>query len=281
MNAEPSPIAGREERETTPASIEAVIELRSVTKVFALESGGEALAVNNISLAIPRGEFVCVIGPSGHGKSTLLNLIAGFIEPTSGEILVNGRSVTGPGPDRGVVFQRDTLFLWKKVSDNIGFGLKARGVPKKERQEIIDRYLKIVGLEDFAGAWPRQLSGGMRRRVAIAAVFANEPDVLLMDEPFVSLDYVRRATLHNVLLDLWQGSGRTVFFITHDVDEALALGDRLLLIVHGEVVQSVSVPFERPRTPQILNSPQAAELRVEIQTRMHGEAFQAEGFSTS
>ena len=281
MNAEPSPIAGREERETTPASIEAVIELRSVTKVFALESGGEALAVNNISLAIPRGEFVCVIGPSGHGKSTLLNLIAGFIEPTSGEILVNGRSVTGPGPDRGVVFQRDTLFLWKKVSDNIGFGLKARGVPKKERQEIIDRYLKIVGLEDFAGAWPRQLSGGMRRRVAIAAVFANEPDVLLMDEPFVSLDYVRRATLHNVLLDLWQGSGRTVFFITHDVDEALALGDRLLLIVHGEVVQSVSVPFERPRSPQILNSPQAAELRVEIQTRMHGEAFQAEGFSTS
>ena len=241
------------------------IELRSVTKTFVLESGEELTAVRDASLTVARGEFVCVVGPSGHGKSTLLNLIAGFIEPSSGEIFVNGAPVEGPGPDRGVVFQRDTLFLWRRVAANISFGLEARGVPKQERKATVERYLKTVGLEDFAGAWPRQLSGGMRRRVAIAAVFANEPDVFLMDEPFVGLDYLRRAQLHRVLLDLWaEGGHRAVFMITHDVDEALALGDRILVVKDGRIVESVRVDLPRPRSTYMITGEEASAIRRSV-----------------
>ena len=251
------------EAETVPA-----IELRSIIKIFTLESGALVRGVEDVSLVVQRGEFVCLVGPSGQGKTTLLNLIAGFIEPSSGDVLVNGLPVRGPGADRGVVFQRDTLFTWRRVADNIGFGPEARGVPRREREEIVEKYLKIIELEDFARAWPKQLSGGMRRRVAIAAVFANEPDVLLMDEPFVGLDYVRRATLYKVLLDLWEGSGRTVFFITHDVDEALALADRVLVVVQGRIVYSAAVPFPRPRSAQVLNSAEASAIRVRILTEI-------------
>ena len=238
------------------------IDLRSVSKTFVLESGERVDAVRDASLTVARGEFVCIVGPSGHGKSTLLNLIAGFIKPSSGEILVNGKPVEGPGPDRGVVFQRDTLFLWRRVADNVSFGLEARGVPKDVRKATVERYLKTVGLEDFAGAWPRQLSGGMRRRVAIAAVFANEPDVFLMDEPFVGLDYLRRAQLHKVLLDLWaEGGHRAVFMITHDVDEALALGDRILVVKEGRIVENVEVALPRPRSTYMITSEEASIIR--------------------
>ncbi len=241
------------------------IDLKSVSKSFVLESGEELTAVRNASLSVARGEFVCVVGPSGHGKSTLLNLIAGFIKPSSGKILVNGKPVEGPGPDRGVVFQRDTLFLWRRVAANISFGLEARGVPKQERTATVKRYLKTVGLEDFAGAWPRQLSGGMRRRVAIAAVFANEPDVFLMDEPFVGLDYLRRAQLHKVLLELWaEGGHRAVFMITHDVDEALALGDRILVVKEGRIVESVRVDLPRPRSTYMITGEKASAIRRSV-----------------
>lgn len=238
------------------------IDLRSVSKTFVLESGERVVAVRDASLTVARGEFVCIVGPSGHGKSTLLNLIAGFIKPSSGEILVNGKPVEGPGPDRGVVFQRDTLFLWRRVAANVAFGLEARGVPKEVRKATVERYLKTVGLEEFAGAWPRQLSGGMRRRVAIAAVFANEPDVFLMDEPFVGLDYLRRAQLHKVLLDLWaEGGHRAVFMITHDVDEALALGDRILVVKEGRIVENVEVALPRPRSTYMITSEEASIIR--------------------
>ena len=239
-----------------------VIELRNVTKSFVLASGDRIDAVKDFTLNIHPGEFVCVIGPSGHGKSTVLNLMAGFEQPSSGEVLVNGKPVRGPGPDRGVVFQRDTLFLWRRVADNIEFGLRARGVPKEKRKPIVAEYLRTIGLEQFAGAWPKQLSGGMRRRVAIAAVLANEPDVLLMDEPFVGLDYLRRAQLHEVLLRLWAEAGhRAVYMITHDVDEALALADRVLVIREGRLVQSLKVPFARPRTTEMITSDAASGIR--------------------
>lgn len=248
----------------TTTAAPAAIELRGVTKSFRLESGEHVRAVDDLTLTVPAGEFVCVLGPSGHGKSTILNMIAGFSEPSDGEILSGGAPVRGPGPDRGVVFQRDTLFLWRRVVDNIAFGLRAKGVPKAERDAIAERYLRIIGMESHGRAWPKQLSGGMRRRVAIAAVFANEPEVLLMDEPFVGLDYARRATLHAVLLQLWERSRATVFFITHDVDEALALADRILVVVRGRVVMEERLTAARPRSVEDLGGAEAAELRTQI-----------------
>ena len=241
-----------------------VIELRGVTKIYRQESGEEVHGIRDVTMTITQGEFVCFLGPSGQGKTTLLNLIAGFVAPTRGDVLVNGKTVEGPGPDRGVVFQQDTLFLWKRVAENIGFGLRARGIPKKQRREIVANYLRLIDLERFGDAWPKELSGGMRRRVAIASVFANDPEVLLMDEPFVGLDYVRRAALHRVLLDLWEASRRTVFFITHDVDEALALGDRVVVIVDGRVVLDRPVPFGRPRSPATLETEDASIMRLAV-----------------
>jgi NitT/TauT family transport system ATP-binding protein len=170
--------------------------------------------------------------------------------------------VEGPGPDRGVVFQRDTLFQWKRVRDNIEFGLKARGVPVSERKQVVDELLATIGLTEFANAWPKQLSGGMRRRVAIAAVFANRPDVLLMDEPFVGLDYFMLRQMHDVLLDLWKTeSSRAIFMITHDIDEALTLADRIVLVKKGTIVLDVPVPLARPRSTDMITSGEANEIR--------------------
>lgn len=253
---------------------EPAIELRDVVMEFDHPSGQRHIAVDHVSMRIEPGEIVCLLGPSGHGKSTLLNLIAGFLQPTSGEVMSFGRQVSGPGPDRGVIFQRDTLFNWKRVSDNVQYGLKARGVPKAERVEIADRYLEIVGLKKFANAWPRQLSGGMRRRAAIAAVFANEPSVLLMDEPFVGLDYARRTGLYDVLIQLWKRARNTVFFVTHDVDEALALASRIFVIVGGKPVHEAYLSSERPRTSEDLFSDEANELRKIVLTRLE-EAMQS------
>ena len=261
--------AGAAETERrSPAASRPAIELKGVRKEFVLDDGTVVSALQGINLEVQEGELCCVLGPSGHGKSTTLNLIAGFDKPSSGSVTTFGQEVTGPGPDRGVVFQRDALFLWKRVRDNIGFGLKARGVPKEERRAIVDRYLELIGLEDRGNAWPKQLSGGMRRRVAIAAVFANEPKVLLMDEPFVGLDYARRADLHEVLLELWGRSNSTVFFVTHDLDEALALGDRIVVVLHGEVVFDVRLSMPRPRTVDALSSDEAIEIRREVLSRM-------------
>lgn len=240
------------------------IELRGVSKIFTLENGENVTALDDVDLEVTSGEFICVLGPSGHGKSTMLNVIAGLTEPSEGEVLTVGVPVTEPGPDRGVVFQRDTLFPWRSVADNIGFGPRARGVPKSERAEIVQRYLKVIGMEQYGDAWPKQLSGGMRRRAAIAAVFANEPGVLLMDEPFVGLDYVRRATLHQVLLDLWKRSQSTVFFITHDVDEALALADRIVIVLNGRVSFETRIALDRPRGVDDLSGPEINEIRREI-----------------
>lgn len=240
------------------------VQLVDVSKTYRIESGEQIDAVRGVNLEIPAGQFVCLLGPSGHGKSTLLNMVAGFMEPTSGSILADDEEVHGPSPDRGVVFQRDALFLWKRVEDNVAFGLRARHVPAQQRKETVERYLKVTGLEPFARAWPRQLSGGMRRRAAIAMVMANEPKLLLMDEPFVGLDHWRRADLHDVLLKLHEDSGCSVLFITHEIDEALTLGDRLLVMVEGQLTIDEMIDLPRPRTADEITSDRARELKRDI-----------------
>lgn len=246
------------------------IHLEQVSKNFRLESGKTVEAVRGVDLEIPKGDFVCLLGPSGHGKSTLLNMLAGFMKPTSGVLREFGKPITGPGPERGVVFQRDTLFLWKRVEANVEFGLKARGIPKETRKQTVQHYLELTGLESFAKAWPKQLSGGMRRRVAIAMVFANEPQVLLMDEPFVGLDIARRADLYAVLQRLHQESGCTVVFITHEIDEALTLGDRLLVMVRGQVALDEPIRLARPRGAAEITSPEAQALKAAVINAMTG-----------
>jgi NitT/TauT family transport system ATP-binding protein len=240
------------------------LELTDVTKVFRLESGQRVTAVDRLSLTIDQREFVCVVGPSGHGKSTLLNLIAGFIPPTAGRIMCHGQPVTGPGSDRGVVFQADTLFMWRRVAENIAYGLRARHVPRREREATVTRLLEVVGLTQFARAWPKQLSGGMRRRVALAAVFANEPDVLLMDEPFTGLDYVRRVALHQVLVDLWRSAGNTVFFVTHNLEEALTLANRIVVVIRGRVVEDFRLKPPPPRDPRALLAKEVNDVRFAV-----------------
>lgn len=262
----PSGLSGRSRSGlTTPAaSVTPALELEAVTKVFTLESGDRITAVDRLSLAIDPGEFVCVVGPSGHGKSTVVNLIAGFVAPTSGRVVCHGQRVTGPGPDRGVVFQTDTLFLWRRVAENVAYGLKARKVPKPEREATVARLLEVVGLTRFARAWPKQLSAGMRRRVAIAAVFANEPNVLLMDEPFSGLDYARRAALHAVLVDLWTSVGNTIFFVTHNLEEALALATRIVVLIRGRAVRDIRLGGTPPRDAEALRSEEINDVRLAV-----------------
>lgn len=240
------------------------LELVDVTKVFKLESGDRITAVDQLTLTIDRRELVCVVGPSGHGKSTVLNLIAGFIAPTSGRVLCHGQAVTRPGPDRGVVFQTDTLFMWRRVAENVAYGLRARHIPRPEREATVARMLEVVGLTRFARAWPKQLSGGMRRRLTLAAVFANEPEVLLMDEPFTGLDYARRAALHQVLIDLWTSASNTVFFVTHNLEEALTLASRIIVLIRGRSVYDLKLTGTPPRDAEVLRSQEINDVRLAV-----------------
>jgi NitT/TauT family transport system ATP-binding protein len=236
------------------------VNVTGLTVRFTTETG-VTNALNHVELDIPSGEFVVLIGPSGCGKSTLLNALAGLLLPTEGTIISAGEPVDGPDPRRGVVFQQDTTFPWMRVADNVGYGLRARGVPAAERKVVVEEYLQAVGLSDQRHAWPKELSGGMRKRVAIATAFAADPTLLLMDEPFGSLDFVTRTRLHGLLLQLWQRTGKTIVFVTHDVDEALALADRIVVLSQGAVVDDIDVPFARPRTDELRRDSAAIDLR--------------------
>jgi NitT/TauT family transport system ATP-binding protein len=253
---------GWSEPMTAALPIGAMIEMRSLTRTFTRSDGSRVSAVNSVTASFAEGEFTCVVGPSGHGKTTLLHLTAGLLQPEAGELLVAGRPVRGPGPDRGVVFQKDSVFPWMRVITNVEYGPKCRGIGKADRQETALRYLAAVGLSHVANSWPRELSGGMLKRVAVATVFANGANVLLLDEPFGSLDYVTRRQLQTVLLKLWAeaesetGRRRTVMFVTHDVDEALTLADRIIVIKHGRLVEDISNVLPRPRTDDDLARPE-------------------------
>lgn len=212
-------------------------------------AGAHVTAILDVSLEVVQGEFVSLVGPSGCGKTTLLNMIAGFIPPSQGAIILDGRSVRGPGPDRGVVFQSFALFPWKTVLENVTFGPKMRGVSREERERIGREYLSLVGLAGAEGRYPAELSGGMQQRVGVARALANRPDILLMDEPFASVDAQTRMTLQEELTRIWQERRPTVLFVTHDVEEAVFLANRVVVLssAPGRVVAELLVPLPRPR----------------------------------
>jgi len=225
------------------------VALDGISLSYKTTSGERLLALDNISLEVKPGEFLCIVGPSGCGKSTLLHLIAGLHPQTSGKVLVDGTPVSGPGTDRILIFQELGLFPWLTVGGNVEFGMKMKNVPKAEREEKVQYYLRLVHLSKFRDSYIHQLSGGMRQRVALARALATEPDVLLMDEPFAALDAQTRDLLHDELERLWAETGRTIIFVTHNVREAVRLADRVALLTFrpGRVKQEFSVTLPRPR----------------------------------
>jgi len=224
------------------------LSLISVSKTyFDPYAGKDVTALRDVSFNIGQGEFVAVVGPSGCGKTTILNMIAGFIPQTGGEILLDGKPVRGPGPERGVVFQSFALFPWKTVLDNVGFGPKMRGLPKAECDRIAREYLELAGLSHAAERYPNELSGGMQQRVGVMRALANQPEVLLMDEPFASVDAQTRMTLQEELTRIWQERRPTILFITHDVGEAVFLADRVIVLSNGAVLKELAIDLPRPR----------------------------------
>ena len=226
------------------------IRIRKVNKVF-ISGRRETVALEDIDLDIPPGQFTCLLGPSGCGKSTLLNAVAGFSPPTGGSITVDGRPVTGPGPERGMVFQEYALFPWMTVENNIGFGLEIKGVPRARIAGTVEKLLHMLSLLEFRARYPKDLSGGMRQRVAIARVLALDSPVMLMDEPFGALDALTRRNLQDELLRIWSETRKTILFVTHSIEEALYLADRIVVMTYrpGTVKRDLLVELPRLRDP--------------------------------
>jgi len=217
----------------------------NVSMTFALPNGSSIEALKDISLNINEGEILSILGPSGCGKTTLLNIVAGFLAPTSGQIVLNGNTITGPGPDRGMVFQQGALFEWMSVRKNIAFGPAMKGMPTAQIKKTVDELLEIVGLHDYGDKAVYELSGGMQQRVALARCLANDPDVILMDEPLGALDALTREKMQGLVLKLWKETGKTIILITHAVEEALLLGERLLVMAPrpGHIHKEYRLPF--------------------------------------
>ena len=231
-------------------------------------------AIDDVSIDIQDNDFVCIVGPSGCGKSTLLRMLAGLDFPTKGEIVVNDTPVTGPGHDRGMVFQSYTLFPWMNVEDNIKFGLRIKKLPKDEQQRIADRYLDIIGLRKFAKAYPKELSGGMKQRVAIARALANQPEVLLMDEPFGALDPHTKSMMQLLMREIWEQDHPTVVFITHDIDEAVFLANKIYVMSArpGKVVKEVNVYLTHKRVLELKDTPEFIKLRKDINELLYAHS---------
>ena len=244
-----------------------LLEIERLSKEFEL-NGARIQALRDVNLTINRGEFICLIGASGCGKSTLLRIIAGFETATSGAAKVRGRLIVEPGPDRGMVFQDYALFPWLSVHDNIAFGPTERGVAKAELRDKVENFIDVVGLRKFADAYPHQLSGGMKQRVAIARVLANDADIVLMDEPFGALDALTRERLQEELLDIWQRTGLTVIFVTHSIEEAIFLADRVVVMTPGPGRIESDNRIELPR-PRDVSAPDFNELRRTLGAKLH------------
>ncbi len=248
---------------------EAQIRIEQVGKVFQAKDH-DVVALRNIELEIARGEFVCLLGPSGCGKSTLLNAIAGFSLPSTGAIRVDGRPVTAPGPDRGMVFQEYALFPWMTVAANVAFPLQVQGRRRREIDTRVDELLAVLKLGDFRDRFPKDLSGGMRQRVAIARVLAMDSPILLMDEPFGALDALTRRNLQDELLRIWSELGKTIVFVTHSIEESIYLADRIVVMTYrpGSIKRDQRVALPRPRDPA---APEFNDLKRELGTLVMAE----------
>lgn len=249
------------------------LEVRRLYKQF-ITRNGPVTALKDINLHIEEGEFVCAVGASGSGKSTLLRLIAGLDQPTAGEVTVDGAIVTGPGSDRGMVFQNYTLYPWMTVAQNVEFGLKLRGMPAFERRQQVSYYLEMVGLSRFAHALPKQLSGGMKQRVAIARALASRPKILLMDEPFGALDVQTKETMQQFLLEVWQKTRKTILMITHDVEEAIFLSQRVYVLSSqpGTVKQELTINLPDDRCYAMKRQSRFQNYRDEVMDLLRNEA---------
>jgi len=246
------------------------VVVRGLEKVYVdPETAEEVVAIRDLDLDVPKNEFVSIIGPSGCGKTTFLHILAGLRHSTGGSISVDGKVVTKPGADRGMVFQDYALFPWKTATENVEFGLKIKGIPPRERRDAANQYLKMVGLDGFQRKYPRELSGGMQQRVALARALANKPAVLLMDEPFGSLDALTRSNLQELLMRVWEAEPLTVVFVTHAVDEAAFLSSRVVVLsprpARSERIVTVDLPRPR-RWAELASNPRMGELREEILT---------------
>ena len=250
-----------------------VLSIRNLQKSFETKDGSH-IAFQEMSLDVHRREFICIIGPSGCGKSTLIRIVAGLEDSSAGEILIDGHPVSGPGPDRGMVFQGYTLFPWRTVRQNVMFGLEMRGKDSSIADVEARQWLGMVGLGKFENAYPHHLSGGMKQRVAIARALANEPRILLMDEPFGALDALTRCKMQNYLMQIWRKVEVTILFITHDLEEACYLADRIVVMGSnpGRVVEVIENPIPRPRTSDLLLSPEFLGLKRRLEELIHAPA---------
>ena len=254
------------------SSGDVIVKIDHVEKIYQSRSG-EVVALNGVDMEIRENEFVCVVGPSGCGKSTLLNIIAGLERPTSGRVCVKGKEVVNPGSERGVIFQQYALFPWLTVKKNVKFGLKLRGVKEPELSAIADKYIRLVGLEEFGDSYPKELSGGMKQRGAIARAYAVNPEILLMDEPFGALDAQTRTQLQTELLETWEKEKKTCFFITHDVEEAIILAQRVVIMSArpGRVKEIVPVNIPYPRTQETKMTKEFLDLKVHVWGQVYRE----------
>jgi ABC-type nitrate/sulfonate/bicarbonate transport system ATPase subunit len=253
------------------------LTLERLTMRFRTRRGETITALEEVSFEVKDQEFAVLVGTSGCGKSTILRLVAGLVPPSAGRVLVDGHPIAGPGADRGMVFQAYTLFPWLTVQRNVEFGPRLRQVPAGERAAIARRYLAQVGLRGFEDVYPKELSGGMMQRVAIARALANDPAVLLMDEPFGALDAQTRTLMGELLLRVWEEAAKTVLFVTHDIEEALFLGDRVFVMTArpGRIREEIHVPLPRPRTVDVLTSDTFVSLKRQVMALIREEALRA------
>ncbi|MEO5734379.1 MAG: ABC transporter ATP-binding protein [Rubrivivax sp.] len=259
------------------ASASGILAVRGVEKRYG-NAGASTLALQATTLDVAENDFVAILGPSGCGKSTLLRIVAGLETPTAGEVQLDGRRIEAPGSDRGMVFQSYTLFPWLTVLDNVCFGLRERGWPRPQQLEVAQRFIEQVGLAGFEQHDPKQLSGGMQQRTALARALANDPRMLLMDEPFGALDHQTRELMQELLLSIWQTQRKTVLFVTHDIDEAVFMGNRVVVMSArpGRIVLDRVVPLPYPRHYSVKTTPRFVELKAELTEAVREQVLAAQ-----